>query len=340
MNIIIIILFIILFYLIYDKINENFNNRILNITNNICDKSNCNIEEDNIIKINKINNYINKNINKNTSINTNINEIYAGINTNISEINTYPDIDLDIDLDIDQDTNQETNQDIDQDTNQDIDQDTNPDMNPDTNQDTNQDMNQETNQDMNQVTNQDMNQVTNQDMNQENNLKIEPETIYKNQILLNTTNPYLKIEKKLISNDKIDSSNCCLVTKKFNGDYYYDYQKMSGEKCNIDLYNLNKDKTLLFDGVNQWSNDYCNTISTKSYLGSCRNKNFECFDFVNENQCIDYKNAESKGLSDFLNFNEKISLRNRNNIVWSEKTCEERLEYIPPNIIPYINNIQ
>ena len=134
------------------------------------------------------------------------------------------------------------------------------------------------------------------------------EVQFNNRILLKTTNPNLEIEKNLNSNNKLDSSNCCLVTKKFNGTYYYDYEKMSGDKCNIDLYILNKNKELLFDGVNNWSNNDINK------LGSCRNNNFECNDFILEETCNKYR-ENTKGV-----------LKNKTNIKWSNKPCEQRIK--------------
>jgi len=173
-----------------------------------------------------------------------------------------------------------------------------------------------------------------------------------NRIQLKTTNPYLEIEQTLNSNNRLDSSNCCLVTKKFNGNYYYDYEKMSGDKCNIDLYILDKNKELLFDGINGWSDNSClsqsdfdkNKIAQNlnyiNKLGSCRNNNFECKDFILEDKCNQYKNNsnlilnEFKGntINDLITFQNKKSLINKSNIKRSEKTCEGRLEYIPPVI--------
>jgi hypothetical protein len=174
------------------------------------------------------------------------------------------------------------------------------------------------------------------------NISLNTHNQFINRIQLKSTNPYLEIEQILNSNNRLDSSNCCLVTKKFNGDYYYEYEKMSGDKCNIDLYILDKNKELLFDGINGWSNDYINK------LGSCRNNNFECKDFVLEDTCNKYKNNsnlilnEFKGntINDLITFQDKKSLINKSNIKWSEKTCEERVEYIPPVIKKNMDYIQ
>jgi hypothetical protein len=167
-----------------------------------------------------------------------------------------------------------------------------------------------------------------------NNNSLNTDKQFINRIKLKSTNPYLEIEQILNSNNRLDSSNCCLVSKKFNGNYYYEYEKMSGDKCNIDLYILDKNKELLFDGINGWSNDYINK------LGSCRNNNFECKDFILEDTCNEYENNsnlilnEFKGntINDMITFQNKKSLTNKSNIKWSEKTCEERVKYIPPVI--------
>ena len=118
--------------------------------------------------------------------------------------------------------------------------------------------------------------------------------------------------------DKINSSditnsitNCCLVEKKyvsnknelFGGNFKYIYTKKTNEECNNDLYNLNSNKQLLFDGVNNWSNKYCNNKSNV-LLGSCRNINKECVDFVDKKFCDNYR------------------------MKWSSKTCHEPLDFV------------
>ena len=83
------------------------------------------------------------------------------------------------------------------------------------------------------------------------------------------------------------------------------------------LYNLNSNQQLLIDGDNNWSNDNCLVESNKidsslgSSLGSCRNINKECIDFVNKDFCDKYK------------------------MKWSDKTCQQPSEYkwIDPIII-------
>lgn len=198
-----------------------------------------------------------------------------------------------------------------------------------------------------------LNNINLSEHNDLTNISLNTHNQFINRIQLKTTNPHLEIEQILNSNNRLDSSNCCLVTKKFNGDYYYEYQKMSGNKCNTDLYILDKNKELLFDGINGWSNGACKNkigqdLDYINKLGSCRNNNFECKDFILEDKCNEYKNNSNLNLNEFkgntindlITFLDKKSLINKSNIKWSEKTCEERLEYIPPVIKKTMDYIQ
>ena len=111
--------------------------------------------------------------------------------------------------------------------------------------------------------------------------------------------------------EKDNITNCCLVEKKyvsdknelFGGNFKYIYTKKTNEECNNDLYNLNSNKQLLFDGVNKWSNKYCDNQSDV-VLGSCRNINKECVDFVDKPFCDNYR------------------------MKWSPKTCHEPLDFV------------
>ena len=104
--------------------------------------------------------------------------------------------------------------------------------------------------------------------------------------------------------------NCCLIEKKylpefadsFGGNFKYTFEELKNENCNIDNYRLDNNKQLFIDGYNNWSNKYCN--KDKTNIGSCRNINKECIDFVNKDYCNKYK------------------------MVWSNKTCQNPLEYI------------
>jgi hypothetical protein len=108
---------------------------------------------------------------------------------------------------------------------------------------------------------------------------------------------------------KIPNINCCLVKKKYlpsstglyQGDFIYTYKIKSGDECNSSNYNLDSNNQILIDGENGWSNNFCNNQEKK--LGSCRNINKECIDFVDKDFCDKYR------------------------MKWSSKTCHQPLEY-------------
>lgn len=125
------------------------------------------------------------------------------------------------------------------------------------------------------------------------------------------------------STNLIDSSNCCLVQKKFDsGNFNYIYTKLKDNNCNNELYELDQNNQLLYDGVNNWSNNNCNEKT--SLLGSCRIANLECIDFITKERCF---NITSEGKSDdMLRFN--ISNQTNNPIrktKWSNKTCQDKI---------------
>jgi hypothetical protein len=96
---------------------------------------------------------------------------------------------------------------------------------------------------------------------------------------------------------KNDSKNCCLVNKDIYNDY--NFEKLYGnEQCNVNSYDLNENRQLLIDGVNGWDNNYCANNLDNQPLGSCRNNNKECVNFINKTKC------------------ESI-----NGLEWSEKPC-------------------
>jgi len=68
------------------------------------------------------------------------------------------------------------------------------------------------------------------------------------------------------------------------------------------LIRIDSNKQVYFEGNNNWSNTNCNHRAKK--LGSCRNTNKECIDFVDENFCKEY------------------------NMVWSEQTCRDPTKYV------------
>ena len=118
-----------------------------------------------------------------------------------------------------------------------------------------------------------------------------------------------------LSLQPVSNINCCLVEKEylpdsnneFGGQFKYTFNKLSNDKCDSKLYKLDANKQLLIDGENNWSNNLCtnNKLNPKPDLviGSCRNVNKECIDFVDKPFCDNYK------------------------MVWSERTCNQPLDY-------------
>ena len=97
--------------------------------------------------------------------------------------------------------------------------------------------------------------------------------------------------------------SCCLVEKKFGpGNFDYSFTKLHNEFCNPKQYDLTSNKQLFIDGENNWSNKkHC---QKNKKIGSCRNINKECVDYVDKEYCDKYK------------------------MVWSNKTCHDSLDYI------------
>ena len=96
-----------------------------------------------------------------------------------------------------------------------------------------------------------------------------------------------------------DNKNCCLVEKKYiksnkdlySGTFDYNIVKAEGDQC-LKNYSQDSTKQVIFS----------NTCSRKS-IGSCRNVNKECVDFVDKDFCDEY------------------------NMTWSEKPCNLPLDY-------------
>ncbi len=111
--------------------------------------------------------------------------------------------------------------------------------------------------------------------------------------------------------NKVPEINCCLVEKKYipnpgdmyDGNFKYTFTKKSGSECNSSEYNLNSNSQLLIDGENGWSNSFCSNTSESKQIGSCRNINKECIDFVDKKFCDKYR------------------------MKWSSKTCHQPLEF-------------
>ena len=126
-----------------------------------------------------------------------------------------------------------------------------------------------------------------------------------------------------LNNLILESKNCCLIKKEYipdinniwGGNYAYNFNKLTNDECNPLLYDINSNTQLLFDGENNWNNNFCNNQNNN--LGSCRFNIHECVDFVSE---------------DFCN---NINITNNTNFTWSPNTCEEPLKYIFNDNIKY-----
>lgn len=106
-------------------------------------------------------------------------------------------------------------------------------------------------------------------------------------------------------------TKCCIVEKKylpdksnlFGGNFKYLYSNKENKDCDPSLYDLNNNKQILIDGMNNWDNNKCN--EQNSIIGSCRLINNECIDFVDKEFCDKYPN-----------------------MIWSKKTCNNPLQFI------------
>ena len=109
----------------------------------------------------------------------------------------------------------------------------------------------------------------------------------------------------------VQKISCCLVEKKFlpspddlyEGNFKYVFTKKTGLDCDLSKYDLNSNKQILIEGDNGWSNQYCSNSAGPKQIGSCRNINKECIDFVDKNFCNKYR------------------------MKWSNKTCHQPLEF-------------
>ena len=103
---------------------------------------------------------------------------------------------------------------------------------------------------------------------------------------------------------------CCLVEKKYvedetnpsGGSFKYDFKKLTNVNCDLSKTVLNSSRQIFIDGENNWSNEYC--TNNNNILGSCRNINKECIDFVDKNFCANYK------------------------MTWSKKSCHDPLDFV------------
>ena len=84
-------------------------------------------------------------------------------------------------------------------------------------------------------------------------------------------------------------TDCCLINKKFNDKFIYQYTKMKDKMCVASLYNNDSNTQLLIDGVDGWDNKDCK--ENNKVIGSCRNgySNKECVDFKKQSDCDKFK---------------------------------------------------
>jgi len=130
--------------------------------------------------------------------------------------------------------------------------------------------------------------------------------IFLNRMLFKNVSNYFNNPdiNKDINTSYIKSNRCCLIKKKLdNGKFTYDYTPLKNEECDINLYELDQNNELLFDGINNWSNEYCSNNIDSQILGSCRRINFECKDFIIKENCQKYPNK----------------------MKWNKKTCNDRI---------------
>lgn len=106
--------------------------------------------------------------------------------------------------------------------------------------------------------------------------------------------------------------NCCLVEEKYlpdplnelGGSFKYKFTPLKDTQCNLKNHRLDNTAQLFIDGYNGWSNESCKEPNnTQAILGSCRNINKECIDFVTNEFCTKYK------------------------MTWSPTTCKDPMKY-------------
>lgn len=125
-----------------------------------------------------------------------------------------------------------------------------------------------------------------------------------------TSKPFYHSELDYIDKSEI---NCCLIEKKYSpndksiygGNFKYIFEKKKNNECDKSKYILDSNKQILIVGDNNWSNDNCSADNKKNIqsIGSCRNINKECIDFVDKSYCDKAK------------------------MTWSELTCNNSLPY-------------
>jgi hypothetical protein len=144
-------------------------------------------------------------------------------------------------------------------------------------------------------------------------------SIYQNRFNLipSTFGDGISEQDQLLYKKELTSNKCCLVEKKTfdntstinNIDSEYKYTEYTDTDCDLNNFDLNENKQLFFDGINNWSNNYCSNKTTN--LGSCQHYDMECIDFVSEQQCKEYNDKMP------------VDRQNRNKIIykWNPNTC-------------------
>ncbi len=139
----------------------------------------------------------------------------------------------------------------------------------------------------------------------------------------------INFKSVIYSNDNIQdqshfikSDKCCLVSKKYDQDgFSYTYKPLYNNDCNINLYELDQNNKLLFDGQDLWDNKFCENNLNDNILGSCRRHNWECFDFITKEKCANLaKNDRGNG---FLKFNKNPNVIN---LKWNKGTCQDHID--------------
>lgn len=126
--------------------------------------------------------------------------------------------------------------------------------------------------------------------------------------------PYKDLEYTKNLDKPMPDPICCKISRVQDlktGKWSYDHKKMKGDECkpyNQNIPELNKVE-YYYLGSNDWdNNDKCSNSyvdeNKQPYLGSCRNLNFECLDFVNKKTCDKYTGY-----------------------TWSQKTCMENINF-------------
>ena len=89
---------------------------------------------------------------------------------------------------------------------------------------------------------------------------------------------------RALNNQTSEEKNCCKITKKINEDetkFIYNYEILNS--CDTDKIKDDNFSQTFIEGVNGWSNKYCN--EDNKILGSCKRINFECKDFSRKDEC-------------------------------------------------------